>query len=123
MAIDAFAGHRYLNLETYRKTGIGVRTPVWFAEDGARLFAYSIAEAGKVKRIRNNGRVKIAPCDIRGALKGSWLDARARIVSGEEEALGHHLLDAKYGWQKMLGNLSSRILNRKRAVIAIEPLA
>jgi hypothetical protein len=29
--IAQFAGAKYLNLETFRKTGVGVPTPVWFA--------------------------------------------------------------------------------------------
>ena len=32
-AVRQFAGAKYLSLETFRRTGIGVRTPVWFAQD------------------------------------------------------------------------------------------
>ena len=32
-AIGQFAKAKYFSLETFRKTGAGVRTPVWFAED------------------------------------------------------------------------------------------
>ncbi len=117
---DPFAGERYLNLETYRRTGAAVATPVWFAQDGARLYVYSLAEAGKVKRIRNNAAVRIAPCDIRGRLRGGWMAARAVIVDGDEAARGHRLLDEKYGWQKRIGNITSRLLKRRHAVISIE---
>lgn len=65
-----FDGARYLNLETYRRDGRAVRTPLWFAESGGLLYVYSLADAGKVKRMRNNPRVRLAPCDIRGKLKG-----------------------------------------------------
>ena len=66
MGFEAFAGHKYLNLETFKKSGEGVKTPVWFAadpasdlaSDAARLYAYTIGNSGKVKRIRNNGRVR-----------------------------------------------------------------
>ena len=68
-AIAQFADAKYLNLETFRKTGLGVRTPVWFAADpsskldsrDAKLSVYSIADSGKVKRVRNNPRVRVAP--------------------------------------------------------------
>ena len=90
MGFTAFAGHKYLNLETLKKDGTGVKTPVWFAADSsssldskdARLYVYTIEVSGKVKRIRNNPRVKIAPCDMRGKVLGDWVEAHAQIVTG-----------------------------------------
>ncbi len=74
-AIAQFAGAKYLNLETFRKTGLGVRTPVWFAQDvlhSARtitvFYIYSEADAGKVKRIRNDPNVRVAPCTDTSAI-------------------------------------------------------
>ena len=118
--LSQFAGEKYLNLETYRKDGTAVATPVWFAEDGGLLYIYSLADAGKVKRIRNNPRVRVAPCDMRGKLKGEWVDARARILQGDEAARGHRLLDEKYGLLKKIGNVFSKLKKRERVVIAIE---
>jgi len=117
--LKAFHGHKYLNLETYRKTGVAIATPVWFAAEGDTLWIYSVANMGKVKRIRNNPKVRVAPCDVRGGLKGDWVEARARIVTGADEALGHRLLEQKYGWMKKFGNVYSRLLGRERAVMAI----
>ena len=118
--LSQFAGEKYLNLETYRKNGKAVATPVWFAEDGGVLYIYSLADAGKVKRIRNNPRVRVAPCDMRGKLKGEWVEARARIVQGDEAAKGHRLLDEKYGLLKKIGNVFSKLIKRERVAIAIE---
>jgi len=118
--LSQFADEKYLNLESYRKTGQTVATPVWFAEDGALLYIYSLADAGKVKRIRNNPRVRVTPCDMRGKLKGEWVEARARIVQGAEAVKGHQLLDQKYGLFKKIGNLFSKLMKRERVVIAIE---
>ena len=118
--LSQFAGEKYLNLETYRKNGKAVATPVWFAQDGGVLYIYSLADAGKVKRIRNNPRVRIASCDMRGKLKGEWIEARARIVQGDEAAKGHRLLDKKYGLLKKIGNVFSKLMKRERVVIAIE---
>jgi hypothetical protein len=115
-----FAGQKYLNVETYRKTGVAVATPVWFAEDDGRLYIYSLANAGKVKRIRNNPNVRVTPCDFRGKPTGVWVEARARIVDQAEARRGHRLLDAKYGLMKRAGNLFSKLMKRERVVIAIE---
>jgi PPOX class probable F420-dependent enzyme len=118
--ISQFAGEKYLNLETFRKTGVAVATPVWFAEDSGTLYIYSLANAGKVKRIRNNPRVRIMPCDMRGNPKGDWVEARARILDAAGAEHAHRLLDKKYGWMKKIGGLYSRIMKRERAAIAIE---
>lgn len=91
--LAAFAGGRYLNLETYRRDGRPVRTPVWFAAAGPVLYVYTTADAGKAKRVRRDGAARIAPCDISGRLTGPWIDAEATIVQGDEAALGMRLLD------------------------------
>jgi uncharacterized protein len=117
-----FADQKYLNLETYRKTGQPVATPVWFAEANGTLYMYSLANAGKVKRIRNNSRVRIVPCDMRGQPKGEWVEAKARILDEREAALGHKLLNDKYGWMKRIGDAFSKLRQRQRVVIAINRL-
>ncbi|MEK6285551.1 MAG: PPOX class F420-dependent oxidoreductase [Acidobacteriota bacterium] len=118
--LSQFTGQKYLNLESYRKNGNAVATPVWFAEDGGELYIYSLADAGKVKRIRNNPRVRVVPCDARGKLKGEWIEARARILDGAEAEKGHRLLDEKYGLLKKIGNVFSKLMKRERVVIAIK---
>ncbi len=131
-AIAQFAKAKYMNLETFRKTGVGVCTPVWFAQDsgsassadassdGSTIFyVYSAPDSGKVKRIRNNRAVRVAPCDFRGNLRGAWVDGHARICDGAEAAHGQDLLRRKYGWMKIIGDFFSRLLGRTQAVIAI----
>jgi len=128
-AIGQFAKAKYLNLETFRKTGVGVRTPVWFAQSPSRadfspndesiFYIYSAPDAGKVKRIRNNPRVRVAPCNFRGNLRGAWVDAHARICEGPEAAHGQELLRRKYGWMKIAGDFFSRLRGRTQVVIAI----
>lgn len=122
-SLSQFVNQRYLNLETYRKTGKPVATPIWFAEANGRLYIYSLANAGKVKRIRNNPKVKIAPCDVRGNTKGEWVGATARIVEQREAALGHELLRQKYGWMKRAGDFFSKLMHRSRVVIALQVLS
>ena len=106
MGFAAFAGQKYLNLETFKKSGDGVKTPVWFAADpaakldsgDARLYVYTIGESGKVKRIRNNPNVKVAPCNASGKVKGDWVAARAEIISGSDAAHGMQLLNRKWSF-------------------------
>lgn len=119
-AIAQFADAKYLNLESFRKTGVGVRTPVWFAEEGNTFYVYTLPDSGKAKRIRNNPKVRVAPCDMRGNLRGAWADARARICEGTEAARGQELLRRKYGWMKIVGDFFSRLRGRTQIVIAID---
>jgi PPOX class probable F420-dependent enzyme len=129
MGFAEFNGHKYLNLETFKKNGDGVKTPVWFAADpavnlassDARLYLYTIGVSGKVKRVRNNPRVKIAPCDMRGNVLGEWVEARAEIVTGEEAAHGTQLLNKKYfPWKQLLAFFAS-FSRRERIVFALHP--
>jgi PPOX class probable F420-dependent enzyme len=118
--VSQFSGQKYLNLESYRKSGNAVATPVWFAEEAGVLYIYSLANAGKVKRIRNNPRVRVMPCDVRGGPKGAWVEGVARILDAAGAERAHKLLDRKYGWMKKVGSLYSKLLKRERAAIAID---
>ena len=129
MSFMGFAGQKYMNLETFKKNGDGVKTPVWFAADpsasldssSAKIYAYTIGVSGKVKRVRNNPRVKIAPCNMRGRVLGEWVEARAEIISGQEAVHGMQLLNRKYfPWKQLLAVFAS-FSRRERIVFAIRP--
>lgn len=75
-----FTAVRYLSLATFRKNGIAVATPVWFAELEGTLYVYTGGSTGKVKRIRNNGHVTLAPCTMNGRVTGPAIEAQARLV-------------------------------------------
>ena len=113
-----FRGKKYLNLETYRKSGAAVRTPLWFAEEEGVLYVYSLDDSGKVKRLRNNPRVRVVPSDIKGNPKGEWVEARAEILDAAGAARGHRLLRQKY-WMRRLFDLLGRLKGRRHAVMAI----
>ena len=121
--LTPFVGQRYLNLESVKRDGTPVQTPVWFAEEQGVLYVYTLANAGKVKRIRRHPRIRIAPCTMRGTVTGRWVEADAAIVDATTAAHGHALLRHKYGWMKGLGDLYSRLRHRERVVIAIRVLA
>jgi uncharacterized protein len=130
MGFAALRDKKYLNLETFKKNGDGVKTPVWFAADPtsdlagaeARLFVYTIGNTGKVKRIRNNGHVRIAPCTARGEVTGEWAEARAQVISGEEAARGMALLNKKYFPLKQILGLFAAFSRRERVVMTIQPV-
>jgi PPOX class probable F420-dependent enzyme len=129
MGFATFRDHKYISLETFKKSGEGVKTPVWFAADpsrdlggdGARLYIYTIGNAGKVKRIRNNGRVKIAPCTIKGEPLGEPVDAEAEIVTGEVASQAMRLLNKKYFPFKQILGFFALFSRRERIVMAIRP--
>ncbi|MFT4719320.1 MAG: PPOX class probable F420-dependent enzyme [Candidatus Azotimanducaceae bacterium] len=112
----------YVCLETYRKTGVGVATPVWVATLDTRHYVFSESRAGKVKRLRNNPRVKIAACNFSGNVSSEWLAGQVRIVT--EPALVRRVYAEfikKYGWQIRLTNVLSRLSGRyhQRAMLEI----
>ena len=117
--LTPFVGQRYLNLESFKRDGTPVQTPVWFAEEHGVLYVYTLANAGKVKRIRRNPRIRLASCTMRGTVIGPWVEAEATIVDATTAARGHTLLRKKYGWMKGIGDLFSRLLHRERVVIAM----
>jgi uncharacterized protein len=119
-SLSQFANQKYLNLESYRKNGQGVRTPLWFVEDNGVLYFYTVAHSYKVKRIAANPRVRVVPCDMRGNVKGEWVDAKARRIVGEESRRANELLDRKYGWARRIINFLGKIRGHERVSFAIE---
>jgi PPOX class probable F420-dependent enzyme len=101
--IKQFSRQKYLNLETFRKSGVGVKTPVWFVQEDDIFYVTTFPGSGKVKRIRRDGRVNIAPCRADGGLKGVWVPAFAIIVHDkvESQEVGR-MMDKKYGLLKKL---------------------
>ena len=117
--LEQFRGQKYIALETFKKNGQGVKTPVWFVLHENAFYVYTEADSWKVKRIRNNPRVRVAVCSIRGDVKGPWLDATASQVEGDERLAADTLLDRKYFLKKIF-NVLSRINWHERAMIKIE---
>jgi PPOX class probable F420-dependent enzyme len=114
-----FRKQQYLNVETFRKNGQGVPTPVWFVQDGDTLYVRTVDGSGKVKRIRNNPRVRVTPCDAGGKPKGEWVEGQARFASADESKKVNGLLTRKYGLMKVMFELMGTFQGRKYTVIAI----
>jgi uncharacterized protein len=117
---NQFKGQTYFNLESFRKNGQSVRTPLWFAEDNGVFYFYTVAHSFKVKRLTNNPRVLIAPCDMRGNVKGEWVEATARRLEGAEAKRADDLLNQKYGWQKRILNFFAKLRGHQRAAFAVQ---
>ena len=109
------ARERYVNLATFKRSGDEVKTPIWFAadpQDPRRLWMYTNGTSWKVKRIRRDGRARVAACNARGRVHGPWLEARARIETDDRAfARALDLLTQKYGWQARLLLLGARLAN------------
>ena len=118
--LKQFEKQQYLNIETFRKNGQGVKTPVWFAQDGETLHIWTQAGAGKAKRIRNNGTVRIAPCTSSGQLLGDWQDASA-IANNSEKSINYtaNLFKKKYGLMFNVFSLFSKVRGKKNISIEV----
>lgn len=92
------AASKQISLTTYRKNGAAVATPVWHVANDNILTTVSAADAGKVKRIRNNPRVQVTPCDIRGrtAQGAVPLPATATLLPPSETEAARRLMETRY---------------------------
>ena len=120
---DPLAGEKYISLATFRKTGTAVETPIWFAHAGDSYFAFSANKAGKVKRLRNSPRSRIAACDARGRVHGHWIDTETTILTDTAAVQkAHAALRRKYGIQMWIGDVLARLTGRihNRAFLEIQ---
>jgi uncharacterized protein len=98
MPLKQFEKQKYLNIETFRKNGQGVKTPVWFVQDGETLHVWTQAGSGKAKRIRRDDSVRVVPSTASGEPRGEWANAQA-VVDDSTHAIQYveGLMKSKYG--------------------------
>lgn len=109
------ADEPYINLETFKRDGNGVKTPVWAAPLDGKLVVMSAGDAYKVKRLRRDARARAAACDMRGNVHGPWLEGTGRIIEDPAHiARAHAALRAKYGWQMAMADVLAGITGRKK---------
>ncbi len=120
---DALAGGRYVRLSTFRKGGVAVPTPVWFARLGENLYVVTGRNTGKVKRIRNNPGVAVAPSDFRGRPKGPDMRAVAGVTDEQRGGPADRALRGKYGWQYRVVELIEGLLGvvNERVYLELRP--
>lgn len=118
--LDRLAGEKYLLLTTFRKDGRGVATPVWAVRDGDTLAVWTVANSGKVKRIRRTGKVTVAPCDFRGNPRGEAVAGHAALtgsVATDQHIRG--IMARKYGLIGRMSMLGSRIRRGRDGTVGI----
>ncbi|WP_420628671.1 PPOX class F420-dependent oxidoreductase [Candidatus Leptofilum sp.] len=112
---------QYISLETFRKNGQGVKTPVWVVSEGHKLYVWTQGDSWKVKRIHNNSQVRLAKSDARGNVSGDWLTAQARILdSPEEKKKMQQRLVKKYGLMARLFQLMGRLRGSSDGQVVVE---
>jgi uncharacterized protein len=100
--VEDVRAHKRALLVTYRRDGRHVPTPVWAAEANGRFYVRSERTSGKLKRLRNDSRVLLAPCTLRGKPLGSPFEARARAMGADEEPIAEQALVRRYGTGRAL---------------------
>ena len=115
-----FKNQAYMNLETFRKNGEGVKTPVWFVQEGNIFYVRTGEESWKVKRLRNNPQVNIVPSNNSGGPLGEWVPMMAELV--KDPALDqevNQMFNRKYGMQKRFFDLMGRLRGFNLVTLAI----
>lgn len=120
-SLEPFINQKYMNIETFRKSGEGVPTPVWFVASNGELCFSTEAGSGKVKRLRRNPHVNIAPCKVNGELLGEWHPATARFMTDDEIKIVDKLYARKYGLMKIIFSLLGSARKRESVFIAVSP--
>ncbi len=105
--LSLFLDQKYVNLETYKKDGTPVRTPVWFMIDSDIVYVVTREKTGKVKRLKNNQNIRIVPCSFKGKPESEWIKGIAQNVTGEEAEKAIKLRKKKYGFSARLTGLFS----------------
>ena len=107
--LEQFLDQKYINLETYKKDGTPIRTPVWFVIDKNLIYVITRDSTGKVKRLGNNQNVRIVPCSFKGEPKNEWVKGAAEKIRGEEADKVIKLRKKKYGmFTRLIGIFTSK---------------
>jgi PPOX class probable F420-dependent enzyme len=118
---DALAGHKYCLLITFRRSGEPVPTPVWFGLDDGKVYFRSEAEVGKIKRIRNEPRALVGPCNFRGRPLGPMAVGRARVLPSDGADRAEAALQANYGLGRRLYEGSGERLGLETVYVEVAP--
>ncbi len=121
---DPFASlypHQYALLKTFRKSGVAVATPIWFAHENGKLYVITGSTSGKIKRIHNNGRVTLTPCDQRGRVAegAKEVEGTARELPASEYAHANTVLLRKYKLMYRLFDVLGFFTRRKSTYVEI----
>ncbi len=123
--LGQFRAGQYLSMITYNKTGKEVTTPVWFVAESTKVYVATPKTTYKIKRIKNDARVKLAPCTRNGEVRGTYLKGSARIMLPEEEQAVSNLFRQKYGilfkfWSANVKNIFRKKERRENRLHFVE---
>lgn len=99
---------KYISLETYRKNNLAVHTPVWFVIYNDMIHVITRDKTGKIKRLRNNNKVRIALCTFNGKVSSKWFEGEVTFSSPEDTEIALNLRRKKYGFLEKLARFASR---------------
>lgn len=118
--LDRLADEKYILLTTFRKDGRAVATPVWAVRDGDALAVWTVADSGKVKRIRRSGKVTVAPCDFRGSTHGDAVAGYASLTgSVANDQHIRSIMARKYGLVGRISMFGSRIRRGRHGTVGL----
>jgi len=98
---------KYVAVTSYRQDGTPVSTPVWVVQDGSDLAVWTPKDSFKVKRIRRNPAITVAPCTFGGEPLGPAVPGRAEIMDDAGRDRVRSLIKRKYGlvgWLTVTGS-------------------
>jgi PPOX class probable F420-dependent enzyme len=105
MSIETLARAKYVSLTTFRRDGTPVATPVWLVHHDGEIRVLTGASSAKVRRLRNDPRVRVAPCDLRGRITGDAVDGTGCVLDPAESVITRAAIRKRYG---LLGRLAFR---------------
>jgi PPOX class probable F420-dependent enzyme len=120
MAFESLSKPRFASLTTWRRNGVAVATPVWVVVSQDKAYVVSRGP-GKVKRIRNNPAVSLAPCTMRGRVRGVEIGGAARMVGGELPEHVRRGLRRKYGPLPAISRSMARLFRQNVVLLEIDP--
>jgi PPOX class probable F420-dependent enzyme len=117
--VTRLAAEEFVLLTTYRRDGSAVPTPVWAVPLDAGLGIWTVADSGKVKRIRRDPTVDVAPCDRRGRARGRAVRGRARVLDAAGTERVRAAIRRKYGLPGRLGLALSRLRRGRDGTVGL----
>ena len=107
--LEPFLDQKYINLETYKKDGTPIRTPVWFVIDKNLIYVITRDSTGKVKRLGSNQNVRIVSCSFKGEPKNEWVKGAAEKITGDKADKAIKLRKKKCGmFARLIGIFTSQ---------------
>ena len=116
-ALLELSTERFVSLTTFRRSGVPVSTPVWTAREGDALVVTTPDKSGKVKRLRNSGRVELRPCSRTGAVADDAITVPgvAEILDGPADVTRiSRIFSSKYGFEYRIFMIIERIAARRQ---------